>query len=291
MHRIVYAFRLIPYIRKSLANIRPHSVLSFGEWFNSYIILATRFLGIPVFVSDRMGPDMNLGFLLENSRKLTYRFADGIIAQTKVAANRIFERTGAKEIIVIPNGVNWSIQPVKYKKKQIVTVGRLSPEKGHIHLLKAFHKLSLSDWTLHIIGDGKGKEHLLHYVKTHEMEMKVVFHGHLKDFAEILVESSIFVLPSLYEGFPNALLEAMCIPLACVSTDCVAGPSEIIVDSFNGLLVKPGDVTALADAIQLLVENDNLRNELAENALSVREKYHNDKISNEYLNYICKSEY
>lgn len=116
-HRLQYAARLIPYIRQQLKQVKPDTVLSFGEWFNAYVIMATKFLGIPVFVSDRMGPMLKIGFLLETTRRIMYRFATGIISQTTTAEKILFQKTGAKNIIVIPNALNVIDTDTTVKKK------------------------------------------------------------------------------------------------------------------------------------------------------------------------------
>jgi glycosyltransferase involved in cell wall biosynthesis len=292
MHRLIYAARLIPYVRNSIRDIQPDTVLSFGEWFNAYVILVTRGLSIPVFVTDRMGPDMNLGLLLSTARKWTYPLASGIIAQTQVAAQRITAKTGAMKIKVIPNGVPVFKIPELPKKNQVVTVGRLSREKGHIHLLRAFARLNHPDWTLHIVGDGPERVKLEQECHLLGIANTVRFYGHQKGFLHILhilSESEIFVLPSMYEGFPNALLEAMSVPLACISSDCIAGPAEIIQSGVNGLLVIPGDVDALTLGLKKLIENPALRKEFAKKAALVKDTYALDKLAEEHLRFITGS--
>jgi GalNAc-alpha-(1->4)-GalNAc-alpha-(1->3)-diNAcBac-PP-undecaprenol alpha-1,4-N-acetyl-D-galactosaminyltransferase len=291
MHRLMYAFRLIPYIRKSLKAIQPDTVLSFGEWFNGYVILATRFTGIPIYVSDRMGPMLNMGFLLETSRSLLYRYASGIISQTNIASEILKKKTKASNIVVIPNPVKVIDSKGSFiKKKQIVTVGRLSREKGHTILLKAFAKATVSDWTLHIVGDGKERIKLEKEATDLGIDRRTFFYGHMKNFDDILCESEIFILPSLYEGFPNALIEAMSVPLACISSDCIAGPSDIVTDRVNGLLVEPENVEQLSKCIDLLIHDIGLRNKLASKAIEIRETLEFGKIASKYLNFITNNE-
>jgi GalNAc-alpha-(1->4)-GalNAc-alpha-(1->3)-diNAcBac-PP-undecaprenol alpha-1,4-N-acetyl-D-galactosaminyltransferase len=267
MHRLLYAVRLLPFIRRELNLLRPDSVLSFGEWFNGYVLIATRGLGLPVYISDRMGPDLYLGWLIEFMRSQTYRFASGIIAQTAYAKAKIFKKTGAKDI---------------------VTVGRLSREKGHIVLIRAFAQLSQVDWTLHLVGDGNQITQLKSECAKLGISDRVVFYGHLKNFKEILAESSIFVLPSFYEGFPNALLEAMMYRIACISTNCNAGPSDIIQNGKNGLLVKVNDVQDLLQAMHSLIEDQSLIDKLSTESFQDVKKYDLDTIGERYLNYISR---
>jgi GalNAc-alpha-(1->4)-GalNAc-alpha-(1->3)-diNAcBac-PP-undecaprenol alpha-1,4-N-acetyl-D-galactosaminyltransferase len=288
-HRLIYAISIVPFFRKTIRRLKPDVLLSFGEWFNPYVILATRFLKIPLYVSDRMGPDLNLGYLLETSRKLTYRHANGIIAQTDIAAALIRKKTRSENIKVIPNAVNFIDTNTSTKKKQIVTVGRLSREKGHSVLLKAFSRLFQKEWTLHIVGDGPEMPALQDEAKRLNIGARVIFYGHQKDFNKVLGESLIFVLPSFLEGFPNALVEAMSVPLACVSTDCTAGPADIIKNGENGLLLPTGDCDAMASALNILIEDEGLRNHLSQNAYKVRETLNFERTAERYLDFISQS--
>jgi len=266
----------------------PDAVLSFGEWFNPFVILATRFLNIPLYAFDRMGPDMKLDPLVQFSRKILYKYATGIVVQTNAAKKKVTEKTSATNVVVIPNALIPINVAKKEKKKVIVSVGRLSPEKGHIILLRAFGRLEQKDWHLSIIGDGPEMSVLEKEAIDLGVRDRVQFHGHIKDFAAIMGESEVFVLPSYHEGFPNALLEAMSVPVACISSDCVAGPGEIINQGVNGLLVKPGDVDELAAAMELLINDPVLRENLATEAYKVRERFEFEKIAGEYQKFIFK---
>lgn len=287
--RLIYALLLIPFVRRSVKKHKPNVLLGFGEWFNPFIIISTRLMGIPLFVFDRMGPEMKMDPVVRFARRVLYRLADGVIIQTRIAAKIVASETGARNIAVIPNPVN-SINVLKStKRNQIVTLGRLSPEKGHSILIRAFGKISHKDWSLHIIGDGPERQSLENETSLLGLTDRVIFYGHLKDFNQILAESDIFVLPSLYEGFPNALIEAMSVPLPCISSDCIAGPSDIIENGKNGLLVEPGNVEFLTSAISNLIEHPELRDKLAREAYKVRETLSFDRIARQYLDFIFPS--
>ena len=141
-------------------------------------------------------------------------------------------------------------------------------------------------WVLHIIGDGNERGRLEVEVKFLGIEDSVVFHGHLKEFSKIYEKASIFVLPSLYEGFPNALLEAMSVPIACISTNCIAGPSDIIEHNVNGILVKPGSAEAIGEALARLMKSEPLRNRLAAEAYKVRTKFDFENLAQRYIAFI-----
>lgn len=285
-NRFMYAARILPYVRSKVKLSRPDVVLSFGEWFSPFTILSTRFLNIPLFTFELMGPDISFGYVIEKLRKITLKHANGTIVQTNIAKEIIQKRTGSKNIGVVPTPLNEINADISIKKKQIVTVGRLSKEKGHVILIKAFSQLCQNDWTLHIVGDGPERIKLEEEVDILGISNRVIFYGFQKDFSQILGDSEIFVLPSFYEGYPNALIEAMSVPLACISSDCVAGPSDIITDGENGLLVATGDVDALTHAILRLIESPKLKSRVTLEAYKIRETLSFDKIAQQYLNFI-----
>lgn len=277
-NKLVYAIKLIPFIRKSIKLVAPNTIISFGDWFNAYAIISTRFLGIRTIITNRMGPNLHLGKFMEFFNKICYQYADVLIVQTQ-RAKEIFEKKyRLKQIKVIPN----ILKPIDIKEplyeKNIISIGRLSKEKGHKFLIEAFAMLNNKEWSLHIVGDGPEMIYLKILVKKLNIENNVIFHGHQKDFSSILRKTSIFVLPSLYEGFPNALIEAMSIPLACISSDCVAGPREIIQDGINGLLFEQKNVNDLFCKLNNLVSNTEQQIILRTEALKVRHEYSSDKI-------------
>lgn len=139
-------------------------------------------------------------------------------------------------------------------KVNIISVGRLEGEKGHINLLKAVQKLS--NVQLHLIGNGGQKDALEDYANKHNINVK--FYGAITDrdyLFNILCHSDIFIIPSLTEGMPRALLEAMTIGLPCIGSN-VGGIPEVL-DSNS--LYNPQDVEQLKDKILVLIDNKNER--------------------------------
>jgi len=283
MHRLLYALKLLPYLRREIGRLKPDVVLSFGEYFNAYVVLSLLGTRQRLFLSDRMGPLLKLGFPLDQANKVLYRFATGIIAQTQAAKRIIEAKTKAKNITVVSNAVMPIDVSTLQKEKRVITVGRLSREKGHEVLLAAFARLSDSSWVLDIVGDGPKRKSLEEQAQLLGIAERVIFHGHQKHFGALLGRASVFVLPSYYEGFPNALVEAMSVPLAVISSDCVAGPSEIITHGQDGLLFEPGNVDALFDCLTALTGNENQRHDLASNAFKVRERFAFELMSKKYL--------
>lgn len=284
--RNVYVLKMMVDVREKVKKIKPDIILAFGEWTNSFVVMATSGLHIPIFLSDRMSPTIKLTPLHRFLKKRYYKKTNGIIAQTHYAKELIYSRTGASNIKVISNPVNCIEKVNCEQKNRIVTVGRLSIEKGHRYLVEAFAQVNDTSWELSIVGDGKEQEALQKLANNLGIADRIIFHGYKKNFSLELSEAKIFVLPSLSEGFPNALIEAMSVPIACISSDCVAGPNDIIKDGVNGLLVEPGDAVTLTSALNLLIENSDLREKLASEAYKVRETYAFDKIARQYLDFI-----
>jgi len=278
MNRLVYAFRLIPYIRNAIKTANAKVVLSFGDWFNAYTLFATRGLNLPVFITNRMGPAMAHGRFFRTINKVSYPWATGMIVQTKRAKEIIQERYRVKAYYVVPNPVPQIKEYKTEAKNRIVSVGRLSKEKGHETLLRAFAALNQHKWTLHLAGDGPLTNYLTALAKELGVADSVYFHGKIDDVGAFLSDARIFVLPSFYEGFPNALIEAMAYGLAVVSSDCIAGPAELIDSGNNGLLFETGNHIDLADKLnQLLLDKGKIES-FSERAKYVREQFQGESM-------------
>ena len=149
----------------------------------------------------------------------------------------------------------------------IACVGRLHPQKGLVHLLGAFHALLKLHPTARLLlaGDGPDRPALEGTVRTLRLGPFVRFLGTLAAPWPLLAAADMFVLPSLWEGMPNALLEAMAAGLPCVATAVGAVP-EMVVDGREALVVPPGDVGALARALAELAASPARRREMGAHA-------------------------
>ena len=181
-----------------------------------------------------------------------------------------WETVGCCNVRCIPNpccldGVALPI--ADRSNRRILSVGRLHAEKGVDRLLDAFAIVHerYPEWQLRIVGTG-GEEQALK-AQTHQLALDnaVCFVGQTNAVATEYQSSTIFVLPSRYEGLPLALIEAMWCGVPCVAFDCPHGPAELLGHD-RGLLVQNGDVTALADALIRMIENEDLREQMGSNA-------------------------
>jgi len=146
-------------------------------------------------------------------------------------------------------------------------VARLSDVKGHIYLIEAMKVIleKMPDVQLLIVGDGKMKEELLRLSKRLGIERNVFFVPSVSDTREVLSAMDLFVMPSLKEGLGLALMEAMAYGLAVIGSD-VGGITNLIKDNYNGVLVKPADSEAIADAILGLLQDPQKREALGKQA-------------------------
>jgi glycosyltransferase involved in cell wall biosynthesis len=127
-------------------------------------------------------------------------------------------------------------------------------------------------WHLALIGDGPQHQLLREQTRRLGLEERIHLPGRIQNVPEYLAKADIFVLPSLYEGFPNALCEAMASGLPVIATNC-GTVADIITDRQNGLLVSPNSIDSLVAALTLLMDNPDLRLKLGVKAESVVERF------------------
>lgn len=148
------------------------------------------------------------------------------------------------------------------KENIILSVGRLSHQKGQEIAIKAFAHINPKDWELHIVGEGPKREEYEMLINQLRMKDNIKLIGRNRHISEYYLKSGIFIFPSRFEGFPNALTEAMFMELPCISADCPRGPSELITDNENCFLVPIDDSKLLATKIKELIANETLRREM-----------------------------
>ena len=275
------------FLRNTLQKIHPDTALCFSEAFNPVAIMAAKLAGYPIYISDRSNPYKKLGKGKELFRKYTYPLAEGMIAQTELAKGVALDKKYNNNIVVIPNplrAIDDSI-PKKYGKN-IVTVGRLVSTKNLDELIRVFGEIDNKEWQLHILGDGDQKEHLEKTIANLNLGNRVKLMGAVKNVDAYFAEASVFAFPSLSEGFPNALSEAMAFPLPCIAYDCPAGPADIIKDGDNGFLIPMKDTTTFKDKLETLMDSEMHRNKFIEGSHGYRQKYSAERIVNQFLDFI-----
>lgn len=187
---------------------------------------------------------------------------------------------------VIPNPLSFvQEQKAKGETKRIVAAGRLTRQKGFDLLLAAWELLfsSYPEWSLSIYGEGIEHENLLSLIQNKGLK-NICIHPFVSNIQDEFVKSDFYVLSSRFEGFGLVIIEAMECGLPVVAFNCQSGPKEIITNGKDGILVKSGDVYALADAMKCLMEDDKLRSTMGLSAIEKARSYSIDNIMCKWIN-------
>jgi GalNAc-alpha-(1->4)-GalNAc-alpha-(1->3)-diNAcBac-PP-undecaprenol alpha-1,4-N-acetyl-D-galactosaminyltransferase len=272
-------------MRRTIIALKPDVVLSFIEQTNIRTIGCLVGTAIPVLVSERIHPGhcpVPRSWAL--LRRMTYRFASVVIVQNDNIAGWFRQAISTRRLVTIPNAVRdptfFGDHRGRKNKPIVLGIGRLAHQKGFDLLLRAFANARLADhgWRIIILGEGEERQALSKLSEDLGISTFVEMPGHVENVSDRILESSIFALPSRYEGFPNALLEAMQLGTACVSFDCPSGPAELIEDTRNGLLVPPNDIDALSEALRKLAQDEPLRERLAQQAAKISGTFSIDRV-------------
>lgn len=291
-HRLRSTVKTLNYLRQKIKAINPDAVLSFGEYWNSFVLIATLGTGYPVFVSDRSQPDKSLGKVQDKVRKWLYPKAKGIIAQTE-KAKKIFQSLyHHSNITVIGNPIREITQQEELigKENIVLMVGRLIASKHQDKLIDLFVKINNPYWKLVIVGYDHLKQNHLHrlqqLVKQLGAEDKVVLAGKQNNVEQYYLQSKIFAFTSSSEGFPNVVGEAMSAGLPVVAFDCIAGPSEMIEDNENGYLIPLFNYEMFQEKLAELMLDENKREQFGFAARKSIERFAVDNIGEAFFRFI-----
>lgn len=288
LNKLVFYPRMLGFIRKTVKKINPDVVLAFGDWFSPLVLLALYGTKYPVFISDRTSPDYKFRFPIPFLKKWLYPKSAGFIAQTKRAADYKQQQFGNKlNIRVIPNAIREVKSfPEVQREKIILYVGRLAWEKGPERLIRAFATLeNRQGWKLMMAGSGPLLKPMQELAKQLGLETEIIFPGKVEEVDQLYAKASIYVLPSVLEGFPNSLCEAMAAGLPVVCFDSIPW-EEIIQPGIDGLVIKNHDNEMLSLQLQYLLNSKKERIRLGKNAKLSSERFKTINISRDFLSFI-----
>ena len=266
-------------LRRAIIKQGHDIVISFMDRSNVPTLLATRGLNKHVIIAERIDPrTQNYTLLRRCCMRLCYPWADALTVLTENVKTQWAERfLPADRVHVIHNPVlplavdspiaDWL--PAKF----ICCVGRLHRQKGFDLLFQALPPVFARhpDVKLVILGEGPERAALTRQAEELGIADNILMPGFIHNPHAIVRRASLFVLPSRFEGFPNALIEAMALARPVISYDCPSGPAYLIKDGVNGILLPVGEIARLTHQLDFLLRYPEKAAALGREALKVRD--------------------
>ncbi|MDZ4850634.1 MAG: glycosyltransferase family 4 protein [Pirellulaceae bacterium] len=271
----------IKVLRDAIKRSQPDCAISFCDKMNILALAACQTLSVPTIISERSDPrKQHLGWIWEAARRWHYPNSTAVVAQTEPVAAYLRTIVGSNvSIEVIPTAIDIPSQGLDNRtdsldRNTIIYIGRLSKEKGPDRLLQAWSTVASKhpSWQLRIVGVGPMDSQLKNQCNDLSIAHRVDWVGWSDNIWSHLRQSRAFVLPSHYEGFPAALVEAMHAGLPVIATDCSDSIREIIQHEQNGLIAS-NNRESLANAIDRLLADASLRKSLGASASASTSKY------------------
>ena len=284
--------RRIKTLRAKLKKSNPDVAVGFMSHNSIKTVIACFGLGIPVVFRmaaeprwEARSPLVRLGMIL------CFPLAKGAVYQNP-AQYEYFRRRKNRRDAVIMNPVEenplWAEEKT-YKNSKVLTAGRLTAVKNHSLLLRAWSNVAgrFPEWSLDILGEGENRKALEREKAELGIDKSVYIPGFSSDVMERFFDAPVFALTSDAEGLPNALLEAMCLGMACVTTNFDGDAAGMLIDDgVNGLIVPKGNEEALAAALSRLMEDETLRAKLGQNAAELRQRVNADAVALEWIEFL-----
>lgn len=304
--KVIAALKKLKLIRNFVIQNKINVIISLESIVTIIFVFSTLGLKTSIISSERNYPPKRK--ILRHwkiLRKILYRYVDLHVAQTQKTANWLKNNTLAKSICVISNSIRW---PLSHSSKadNIIENNQLSPYilsvgvgrahiKGYDLLIEAFKQVSTNhpNFKLVIIGIDKEKNKkdylfLSEIIEKHNLSDKVILKPVVTNIMDWYENAFMFVLSSRTEGFPNVLLESMASGCPSIAFNCDTGPSDIIEDKVNGLLVPAENVKLMATSILKLIDNKKLREKISKNGKRIVDRFSEEKIKQEWVEALLK---
>ncbi len=229
------------------------------------------------YIKKQIGAVRDMDFFMPVSKELTDFYKDRVVGKVKCR--------------YIPHHLEYIPEvPSPLIEKSIISVGRLSQEKGMDDLIKVFALVckKYPDWKLQIVGDGDCRSQIEELIKELGLEQKVILHGfkNRDEINKLLKDSSIYVMTSYTESFGLVLIEAQSFGLPCIAFDSARGACEILTTGQNGILIKNRSVPEMAEAIDRLITDYDYRLKLGQAGRLNAEKYSYENIKQQWFDFI-----
>ena len=285
LRKIKNTFHRVVKLKKLIKDISPDYIVSFMGNLQPILTLN------PVIVSIHIDPDFthfHKAFLF----KTVYKFPNvrKIITVSKGIEKKLNDNYNLKNTKTIYNPIDLKLISQKLLAQKpvdfdyILAVGRLCRQKGFDILINAFAKSNLkSKIKLIILGEGKERKNLEKLIIELNLKKQVLLHGKVDNPFIYMKHATFFVLSSRFEGFGIVIIEALACETPVIATNCESGPSEIIENGKNGLLVPVEDVESLKIAMDKLFYDKELYVKLKTNALRSVKKYDIKNIAKDWI--------
>jgi len=291
INRFAFYPRLVFFLRHTVKKTNPDKVLVFGDGFSPIALLALLNTKFQVYISDRTIPDYIFKFPIPQLKKWLYPKSAGFIAQTQ-RAKEFKEKVFGKKlrIQVIPNALpefDEKQQISVERENKVIYVGRFAWEKDPEILIRAmgFVVKKHPNWVLEMAGTGPLLIPMKALVKELNLESKVLFLGEVSQVATLYKSARVLVLPSVVEGFPNTLIEAMSFGLPCICFSDIPY-EDIITPQVDGCVVPKRSPELLANTIIELIEDNGLREIIGKKAKFSVKRFAKEKIAQELLEFM-----
>lgn len=235
-------------------------------------------------ISIRFAYKFRDSFVLNNLKKY-----DSFVVLTEEDASEWKKKL--TNVSVIPNSINYdSNLKANLEKKHIISIGRLEYQKGYDILIPIWKNISnkYPEWKLTIYGDGSKRSELIDLINKYGLNDSLFIKPPVSNVESVILESSIYLLPSRFEGLPMVLLESMSLGLPPIAFQCKCGPKDIIDDGINGFLVDCGNEKLFAERISYLIENFSERKEMGKMAKEKMFYYSHEQICLKWENLFMK---
>ncbi|RAJ16058.1 glycosyltransferase family 4 protein [Arenibacter echinorum] len=250
---------------------------------NVLSVLAAKSNSIPCIISERNNPNKNkANKFWKLLKSFSYPKANFLVVQTREIKEYYASSVDEKKLIILPNPISNELSLKRdnevFKENVILNVGRLTNQKAQDVLIKSFSEIEDKNWKLLIIGEGPKKKEYEQLIENLDLKNRVIIKSKIQNIDKYYNSSKIFAFTSIFEGFPNALIEAMHFGIPSISTDCPTGPSELIKDGINGFLIPMNNEEVLTEKINQLISREDLRLSFGKNGQKAVDQFKVDAV-------------
>lgn len=288
---ILYGWNYIVGIRRLVNMIKPDIISVCDDGMKGFLLPIVLGKDCPIIYERHVSKQIfleNASMLAKINSYLKFKILDKLgnnFSSFVVLTDNNAKEWRIKNLKVIPNPTSfYPSESSSLTGKTVIAVGKQGRQKAYDRLLKAWMLVNkvFPEWQLTIYGKEDPEAQLRELANGLNISSSVFFYPPEKNIQAKYLESSIYVMSSRFEGFGMVLIEAMACGVPCISFDCPHGPSDIITDKNDGMLIANGDIEGLAQAIILLIDDESLRVKMGENAKKNVQRYLPEKIMNEW---------